>query len=49
MASLLGAQWIMASRLPPAHVDNARAPSSSTGTQQTPPPNPGRPRGNGLG
>ena len=36
---MMGAQWIAASRQPPAQVDNAQAPASSAVFPQLPPPN----------
>ncbi|MFI5020962.1 MAG: hypothetical protein ACHQRJ_04830 [Alphaproteobacteria bacterium] len=42
MAFMLGTQWIMASRQPPAQVDNAHAPASSTVSPQTPRPDSAR-------
>ena len=38
MAAVLGAQWIIASHQPPAQVDNAPEPTSSTLFPQMPPP-----------
>jgi hypothetical protein len=42
MAFVLGAQSIVASRQPPAQVDNAHAPASSTDSPQTPPTDSGQ-------
>ena len=41
-AFVLGAQFIIASRKPPAQVDNAHAPASSTVLPQLPPPTSGQ-------
>ena len=42
MVFVLGAQWVMTCRQPPAPVDNARAPASSTASTQMPPPSAGQ-------
>ncbi len=42
MALMLGAQAILASRLPPVQADTASAPPSTGVSQQAPPPGPGR-------
>lgn len=42
MAFVLGAQSIVASRQPPAQVENAHAPTSSTDSPQTPPTSSGQ-------
>jgi hypothetical protein len=42
MACMLGAQYIMASDQPPAQVDNAHVPASSTVIPQIPPPDLGQ-------
>ena len=39
---MMSAQWIAASRQPPAQVDSARVPASSTVFPQMPPPNSGQ-------
>jgi len=42
IAFILAAQWIALGRQPPAQVDSAHAPASSTVFPQMPPPNSGR-------
>jgi hypothetical protein len=41
-AFILAAQWIVASRVPPAQVDGALAPASNKVLRQMAPPNPGQ-------